>query len=186
MAAVGSTLTSWAVSVRCTIAEFVLRTGDPARAGWLLLDVAGGDGLPRFTAWRRPRWCESLAQVAAAEGDQAAADRWARLAEESVEQLPSAGRRGFALRARMRAEVLRRNIDGALRSAQDAIADFSNCGERLELARTLITAAALALDGRRNDAVGGWLDRAAVLAHQCGSARLAADVTTQRARLAGG
>ena len=184
MAAVGSTLTSWAVSVRCTNAEFVLHTGDPARAGWLLLDVAGGDGLPRFTAWRRPRWCESLAQVAAAEGDQAAVDRWTRLAEESVAQLPSAGRRGFALRARMRAHVLRGNTDGALRSAQDAIADFSTCGERLELARTLLTAAALALDVGRTAAVGGWLDRAAVLAGQCGSARLAADVTAQRARLA--
>ncbi|MFC1440106.1 LuxR C-terminal-related transcriptional regulator [Streptacidiphilus sp. N1-10] len=184
MASVGSTLTSWAVSVRCTTAEFVLHAGDPARAGWLLLDAAGGEGLPRFTAWRRPRWCESLTQVAAAEGDQDAADRWARLAEESVEQLPSAGRRGFALRARMRARVLRGDTDGALRSARDAIADFATCGERLELARTLLTAAALALDAGRTDAVGGRLDRAAVLADQCGSARLAAGVTTQRARLA--
>ncbi|MFC1414713.1 AAA family ATPase [Streptacidiphilus sp. N1-12] len=183
-AAVGSALTSWAVSVRCTNAEFILHTGDPARAGWLLLETAGGDELPRFTAWRRPRWCESLTQVAAARGDQAAVDRWARLAEESVEQLPSAGRRGFALRARMRAHALRGNSDGALRSAQEAIADFADCGERLELARTLLTAATLALDAGRSDAVAGWLDRAAVLADQCGSARLAADVATHRTRLA--
>jgi DNA-binding CsgD family transcriptional regulator len=183
-AVVGNTLTSWAVAVRCTNAEFILHTGDPARAGWLLLDTAGGAELPRFTAWRRPRWCESLAQVAAAEGDQVSADRWARLAEESVEQLPSAGRRGFALRARMRAHALHGDTDSALRCAQDAIADFAASGDRIEAGRTLLTAAALALDAGRTDAVGGWLDRAAVLADQCGSARMAAEAADQRLRLA--
>ncbi|MEY9836246.1 AAA family ATPase [Streptacidiphilus sp. EB103A] len=183
-AAVSSKVTSWAVAVRCANAEFILHTGDPARAGWLLLDAAGGDELPRITTWRRPRWCESLAQVAAAEGDQVSVDRWARLAEESVEQLPSAGRRGFALRARMRAHALHGDTDSALRCAQDAIADFAGSGDRIEAGRTLLAAAALALDAGRTDAVGGWLDRAAALADQCGSARMAAYAGDQRLRLA--
>ncbi|MEV4558399.1 AAA family ATPase [Kitasatospora sp. NPDC049285] len=183
-AAVGSTLTSWAVSVRCAQAEFILHTGDPARAGWQLLDVAGGEELPRLTAWRRPRWCDLLAQVAAADGDPAATDRWARLAEESVAQLPSVGRQGFALRARLRAHAVGGDTDGALRCAQDAIADFADAGDRIELARTLLTAAAVSLDAGRTDAVGGWLHRAAVLADQCGSARLGADAADLRARLA--
>ncbi|GAA4993405.1 hypothetical protein GCM10025734_22390 [Kitasatospora paranensis] len=185
-AAVGSTLTSWAVSVRCAHAEFVLHTGDPVRAGWQLLDVAGGAELPRLTAWRRPRWCDLLAQAAAADGDAAAAGRWARLAEESVAQLPSVGRRGFALRARMRAHAVRGDADGALRCAPDAIADFADAGDRIELVRTLLMAAAVSLDAGRTDAVGGWLRRAAVLADQCGSARLTADAAGLLARLAAG
>ncbi|WP_063774817.1 AAA family ATPase [Kitasatospora azatica] len=183
-AAVGSAVASWAVSARCAQAEFILHTGDPARAGWQLLDAAGGEELPRLTAWRRPRWCDLLAQVAAADGDLAATDRWARLAEESVAQLPSVGRQGFALRARMRAHALRGDTDSALRCAREAIADFAEAGDRIELVRTLLTAAALSLDAGRTDAVGGWLQRAAVLADQCGSARLAADAAVLRARLA--
>ncbi|EWM09980.1 LigA protein [Kutzneria sp. 744] len=175
MAAVGGRMTSWALAVRCFNAEFILHIGDASRAGWLLLDAAGGEELPRFTTWRRPRWCESLTQVAAAEGDPAAADRWARLAEESITQLPSVGRRGFALRARMRAHSVRGDTDGALRSAQEAIADFAEGGDRVELARTLLAAAALSLDAGLTESVGGWLKRATVLADQCGSARLAAE-----------
>ena len=57
--------TAWAVSVRCFSAEFVLKSGDPARATWQLLDAAGGRDLPRFNAWRRPRWCDTLAEAAA-------------------------------------------------------------------------------------------------------------------------
>ncbi|MFE0462899.1 AAA family ATPase [Kitasatospora sp. NPDC058965] len=183
-AAVGSAVTSWAVSARCAHAEFVLHTGDPARAGWQLLDVAGGEDLPRLTAWRRPRWCDLLAQAAAADGDRAATERWARLAEESVTALPSVGRNGFALRARTRAHAVNGDTDGALRCAQDAIADFAEASDRIELIRTLLTAAELSLDAGRTDAVAGRLQRATVLADQCGSARLATDAAGLRARLA--
>ncbi|MHA6765690.1 hypothetical protein [Streptacidiphilus sp. PAMC 29251] len=183
VAATGGAHTAWAVAVCCFNAEFVLHTGDPARARLLLLDAAGGSELPRLTAWRRPRWCDTLAQAAAEAGDLASVEHWARLAEVCLEQLPSAGRRGFALRARMRAHAGRGDTDLALRSAQDAITAFSAGGERLELGRTLVTAAALALDAGRTGAVGGWLDRAALLADRCGAARMAADVTALRARL---
>src|SRR5262249_27571009 len=96
---------AWAVSVRCFHAEFVLLTGDAARARWLLTDAAGGPELSRLTTWRKPRWCDTLAQAALAEGDRVSVEHWARLAEVSYGQLPSVGRYGFALRARMHAHA---------------------------------------------------------------------------------
>jgi hypothetical protein len=148
------------------------------------MDAAGGRDLPRFNAWRRPRWCDTLAEAAGHIGDHDSVEHWARLAEASVGQLPSAGRQGFAVRARMRAHASRGEIDHALLRAQDAINDFSNSGERIELIRTLIAGAALSLDADRTVAVRGWLDRAALLADRCGSARLASDVGAQYIRLA--
>ncbi|WP_316781607.1 helix-turn-helix transcriptional regulator [Streptomyces sasae] len=174
---------NWAVTVRCFHAELVLHGGDPARARLLLLDAAGGDALPRLTTWRKPRWCDTLAEAAQATGDPASVEHWARLAERCLEELPSAGRRGFALRARMRACAARGDIGEALRSAQAAIADFSGSGERIELCRTLLAAVALSLDAGRLTDLAAWLDRAAYLAGQCGSARLAEEVTRHRGRL---
>jgi len=175
---------AWAFAVRCFNAEFVLNTGDPARATWLLLEAAGGKDLPRLTVWRRPRWCDTLARAAVEVGDHASVEHWARLAEADVDRLPSMGRLGFALRARMRVHAVRGDTDRALRGAREAITDFSDSGERIELGRTLLTAASLSLDADRTDEVSEWLDRAALLADQCGSARMAADVAAQRGRLA--
>jgi DNA-binding CsgD family transcriptional regulator/tetratricopeptide (TPR) repeat protein len=175
---------AWAVSVRCFHAEFVLLAGDAGRAGRLLLDAVGGAELPGLSIWRRPRWCDVLAQAAFADGDHAAVEHWARTAETCLEQLPSTGRRGFALRARMMAHTAAGDIDAAVRSAQGAIAAFTVGGERIEMARTLLHAAALRLDVGRTDEVAGWLDRAADLARQCGSVRLSGKVAVQRDRLA--
>ena len=176
--------TTWAVSVCCTHAEFLLNTGDPARATSLLLEAAGGDELPLLPTWRRPRSCDILARAAASVGDYAAVEHWARMAEASVTQIPSTGRMGFAGRARMRAHAGHGDTDRALRSAQEAIVDFASSGERIELGCTLLAAAALSLDADRPSPVSTWLDRVALLAEQCGSGRLAAEVATQRARLA--
>jgi DNA-binding CsgD family transcriptional regulator/tetratricopeptide (TPR) repeat protein len=180
----GSSPAAWAVVVRCLHAEIVMLTGEPQRGGWLLLEAAGGAGLPLLTASRRPRWCDMLAEVATAEGDAVAADRWARLAEESVARLPSAGRRGFALRARMRARALRGDTEGAVRSGEQAVDAFSTGGKRVEVCRTLLAVASLSLDGGRAGQVDGWLGRAAALADQCGAARLADEVARERRRLA--
>ena len=174
----------WAVGVRCLVAGLVLLAGDATRAGWLLLDAAGGTDLPRLTAWRQPRFCDTLAQTAQAEGDQASAEHWARLAENCVEQLPSASRLGFARRARMRAHAMHGDTERALLSAQEATTHFAAGGERIEVGRTLLAAATLALDAGQSDQVADRLDRAALLAHQCGSARLAEEVAQQRVRLA--
>ncbi|GAA1246586.1 LuxR family transcriptional regulator [Kitasatospora nipponensis] len=174
----------WAVGVRCLVAGVVLLTGDPTRAGWLLLDAAGGTELPRLTTWRRTRFCDALAQIAQAEGDGDAVEHWARLARRSVDQLPSASRLGFAVRARMRAHALRGETEQALLSAQEASAHFAAGGERVEVARTLLAAAVLALDAGRGDQVADRLERAALLARQCGSGRLADEVAQQRERLA--
>ncbi|WP_370217121.1 LuxR C-terminal-related transcriptional regulator [Kitasatospora sp. GAS1066B] len=174
----------WAVGVRCLVAGLVLLTGDPTRAGWLLLDAAGGTDLPRLTSWRQPRFCDTLAQVALAEGDLALVEHWARRAASCVEQLPSASRLGFAMRVRMRAHAMRGKTERALVSAQEAITHFAAGGERIEVGRTLVTAAELALDAGLTDQVTDRLDRAALLAHQCGSARLADEVAHQRGRLA--
>ncbi|MEU6173264.1 AAA family ATPase [Streptantibioticus parmotrematis] len=176
--------TAWAVSVRCFHAEFVLNSGDPARAGRLFLDAAGGSELPKLTAWRRPRWCDALAQAAVATGDSASAERWARLAEAGCEQHPTPGLKGFALRARMRVHADRGHVDRALGRARDALTAFSDSGERIELGRTLLAAATLSLDAGRTDGVRGWLEWGELLADKCGSARLAADLRAQRDRLA--
>ncbi|WP_037604163.1 helix-turn-helix transcriptional regulator [Streptacidiphilus rugosus] len=174
----------WAVTVRCFHAELVLHSGDPVRARLLLLDAAGGSGLPRLTAWRKPRWCDTLAEAAQATGDPAAVEQWARLAEQCLRELPSTGRLGFALRARMRAHASQGAVDAALRSAEAAMADFAESGERIELCRTLLAAATLALDTGRGAGVTDWLDRAAYLADRCSSARLADAVARQRGRMA--
>ncbi|MET7694543.1 LuxR C-terminal-related transcriptional regulator [Streptomyces sp. NPDC005483] len=180
----GDTPTAWAVTVRCFNAEFVLLTGDTARARWLLLNAADGTDLPRLTTWRKPRWCDTLAQAAFAEGDHASVDHWAQLAETCLEQLPSTSRQGFALRARMRAHALSGAAEQAVRSAKEAITAFSASGERIEVCRTLLTAAELSLHVGRTHEVANWLDRAGILADQCGSARLAEAVTYQRGSLA--
>ncbi|WP_152628152.1 helix-turn-helix transcriptional regulator [Streptacidiphilus neutrinimicus] len=174
---------AWAVTVRCFHAELVLHNGDPVQARWLLLDAAGGEDLPRLTVWRKPRWCDTLAEAAQATGDPASVERWAGLAERCLAELPSAGRQGFALRARMRAHAARGAVDAALRSAREAMAAFTGSGERIELCRTLLAASALSLGAGRTTGVSDWLDRAAYLADRCSSARLANDVARQRARL---
>ncbi|AEV85428.1 HTH-type transcriptional regulator malT [Actinoplanes sp. SE50] len=182
----GDTPESWAVTIRCFHAEFVLLTGDPARARWLMLDAAGGADLPKLTAWRRPRWCDTLAEAAAAEHDEAAVRHWAELAEVCLRQLPSTDRQGFARRARMRAHALAGEVDRALAAGRDAITDFSAGGERIEVGRTLLTTAAVALDAGDTGEVAQWLDRAAVLADRCGSARLAEEAATLRGRFTEG
>ena len=174
---------SWAVSVRCFHAEFSLHTGDPGRARLLLLEAAGGDGLPGITAWRRPRCCDTLAECAFILGDHASVEQWAVLAETCLKELPSPGRRGFALRARMRAQVARGDIEGALRRADEVAAEFSAGGERIEVARTLLASATISLDAGRHRGVENRLSHAALLAEQCGSARLAAWVAQLRTRL---
>ena len=179
----GST-TAWAVTVRSFHAEAVLLAGDPTRGRLLLLQAVGGAALPHLTDWRKPRWCDPLARAALAEGDQAAAEGWARLAEECVDRLPSPERRGYALRSRMYAHVLQGAVDDAARVADQAAEQFNACGERIEACRTLSTIAGLCLSAGRTAGVGPWLEQAAFLAEQCGSARLAEEVADARTRLA--
>ncbi|MGW3151541.1 LuxR C-terminal-related transcriptional regulator [Streptomyces sp. NPDC001177] len=182
--AVSDHTAAWAVDVRCLHAEIVLLTGDPARSRWILLDAAGGPELPRLTTWRKPRWCDMLTHLALLDGDRQSAKQSAALAEQCVEQLPSAGRRGFALRARMRAHALLGDTEQALDRAHQAIDDFSTCGKRIDTCRTLLAVATLSLDAGRTHQVDGWLSRAAYLADVCGSARLTTEIASQRRRLA--
>ncbi|MGW2642070.1 LuxR C-terminal-related transcriptional regulator [Streptomyces sp. NPDC001348] len=184
LAVSGGTPTPWAVAVRCFHAEFVLRTGDPERARWLLLESGGGTDLSRLTAWRKPRWCDTLAQASLAMGARASVEQYAQLAERCVAQLPSPGRKGFALRARMRAHAARGETAAAVEKAVEAFSDFSLSGERIEACVTLLAAAALSLDAGRTQDVADWLAGAAVLADQCRSARLIGDVSRLRSRLA--
>lgn len=181
----GSAPTAWAVVVRCLYAEIVLLTGDPERGGWLLLEAAGGPGLPLLTTSRKPRWCDMLAEVAMLEGDRTSAGQWARLGEESLARLPSAGRRGFALRARMRADALRGEADKAVESGEQAVESFFTGGKRVEVCRTLLALSALPVSAGRAQQVGRWLGRADSLAGQCGSATLSDEVARERRRLAG-
>ncbi|MER6084509.1 LuxR C-terminal-related transcriptional regulator [Streptomyces sp. NPDC001833] len=177
---------AWAVSVSCFHAELALHAGtsDPAHARWLLLDAAGGEELSRVAGWRKPRWCDALARAAAAASDPSGTAHWAELAESCAGQLPSAGRRAFAHRARMWDHAVRGDVDGALRCAREAVEGFASGGERIELCRTLLDAAGVALGAGRTQDVADWLDRAGVLADQCGSARLADTVARRRRELA--
>ena len=176
--------TVWAVVVRCRRAEIVLQTGDAARARRLLLEAAGGPDLPNLIAARRTRSCDTLAEIAFREKDAAAADRWAGLAEASLEQLPSASTRAFAARARMRAQTLRGDLAAALASAQQAVECFTASGERVEVCRTLSEAATLAAALGRHRQAQDWLDRATTLAEECEATLLVDETAKQRARLA--
>ncbi|ACU74639.1 transcriptional regulator, LuxR family [Catenulispora acidiphila DSM 44928] len=173
--------TSWAIAVRCFHAELVLFTGDPVRARSLLLEVAGED-LSGISPWRRPRWCDTLAEAALAVGDGAEADHWAAVAERAPQQ-PST-LRPFALRAGMWAHAALGEHEAALTRAQESVREFTARGERIEVCRTLLAASEFALRAGRADLVAGWLDRVALLAEQCGAGRLATEAVRHRSRLA--
>jgi DNA-binding CsgD family transcriptional regulator len=176
--------TVWAVVVRCRRAEIVLLAGDPSRAGRLLLEAAGGPDLPNLIAARKTRSCDTLAEVAMSENDYAAADRWAGMAEASLEQLPSPSTRAFAFRARMHAQTLHGDHQGALGSAQQAIEGFTASGERIEVCRTLSAAAALSSVLGLHKQAQDWLDQATALAEQCEATLLVDEIAGQRTRLA--
>ena len=181
LAIAGDSSITWAVTVRCFHAELCLFTGDPSRARSLLLETAGED-LSRMSPWRRPRWCDTLAEAAAAMADSTDADHWAALAE-SLPQQPST-LRAHAVRAGMWAYGARGEHEAALTRAQEAVREFTTRGERIEVCRTLLAAAEIALTAGHIHPVAGWLDRVALLAGRCGSGRLAKDVARKRSRLA--
>jgi DNA-binding CsgD family transcriptional regulator len=172
--------TSWALAVRCFQAELVLFLGEPARARSLLLEAAGED-LSRISPWRRPRWCDTLAEIALAVGDAADAAHWAAAAAEAPQD-PST-LRAFALRAGMWAYAAAGDYDAALARAQDVVREFTTRGERIEVCRTLLAVAEFALSAGQMHLVAGRLDRVALVAEQCGSARLLKDVARLRLRL---
>jgi DNA-binding CsgD family transcriptional regulator len=172
--------TSWALAVRCFQAELVLFMGDPARARSLLLEAAGED-LSRISPWRRPRWCDTLAEIALAVGDAADAAHWAAAAAQAPQD-PST-LRAFALRAGMWAYAAAGDYDAALARAQDVVREFTTRGERIEVCRTLLAVAEFALSAGQTPVVAGRLDRVALVAEQCGSARLLKDVARLRLRL---
>ncbi|NUP53734.1 MAG: AAA family ATPase [Catenulispora sp.] len=178
---VGDSATSWAMAVRCFHAELVLFTGDPPRARSLLLEAAGED-LSGISAWRRPRWCDTLAEAALAMGDSADAVRWAALAESAPQQ-PST-LHAFTVRAGVWAQAALGEYEVALSRAQDAVREFTARGERIEVCRTLLAAAEFALRAGQTQPVSGWLDRVGLVAERCGSARLAAEAARCRSRLA--
>jgi DNA-binding CsgD family transcriptional regulator len=172
--------TTWAMAVRCFHAEMVLFTGDPPRARSLLLETAGED-LSRITPWRRPRWCDTLAEAALALGDSTDAEHWAAIAESAPQQ-PST-LRAFALRAGMWAHAARGEYEAALTRAREAVREFTARGERIEVCRTLLAASEFALSAGHTQLVAGWLDRVALLAEQCGSTRLTTEAARYRSLL---
>jgi DNA-binding NarL/FixJ family response regulator len=181
LAIAGDSSTSWAVAVRCFHAELVLFTGDPSRARSLLIEAAGED-LAGISPWRRPRWCDTLAEAASAVGDTADVAHWAALAE-SAPQRPST-LRAHTLRAGLWAYAARGDHEAVVTRAQETVREFTARGERIEVCRTLLAATESALRAGQTNLVAGWLDRVALLGEQCGSARLAKDVARHRSRLA--
>ncbi|MEY9931026.1 DNA-binding CsgD family transcriptional regulator [Catenulispora sp. GP43] len=181
LALTGSSTTSWAVAVRCFHAELVLFTGDPLRARSLLLEAAGEE-LAGISPWRRPRWCDTLAEIAMTVGEGVRAERWADLAE-SAPQHPST-LRAYVVRTRMWAYAALGDYDAALTRAQEAVREFAARGERIEVCRTLLAATEFTLRAGNAHPASGWLDRVALLAEQCGAGRLAAEVARYRSRLA--
>ncbi|WP_211244097.1 methyltransferase domain-containing protein [Actinospica robiniae] len=133
LAVAGDSSTTWAMTVRCFQAELVLFAGEPLRARSLLLE-AGGEDLAGISPVRRPRWSDTLAEVALALGEGAEAERWAAIAEGSP-QRPSTPR-SHTLRARMWAHAACGEPEAALVCAQEAVREFSTRGERIEVCRT--------------------------------------------------
>jgi len=172
--------TSWALAVRCFQAELVLFLDEPARSRSLLLEAAGKD-LSWISPWRRPRWCDTLAEAALAVGDAADAAYWAAAAAKAPQD-PST-LRAFALRAGMWAYAAAGDYDAALTRAQDVVREFTTRGERIEVCRTLLAVAEFALNAGQMHQVAGRLDRVALVAEQCGSARLLKEVARLRLRL---
>lgn len=173
--------TTWAVACLCFHAELVLLMGDPARARLLMIDAAGED-LADISPWRRPRWCDTLAEAAFAEGDSAAAEHWAAIAEQAPQRPP--GMRAYVLRCRMWAHAARGEHEQALKVAQEAIRELAARGERIEVCRTLLATAGIALAAGRTKRVAEWLDRVTVMADTSGSARLTEQASRYRVRLA--
>jgi ATP/maltotriose-dependent transcriptional regulator MalT len=181
LAVASDSSTAWAMAVRCYHAELALFTGDPPRARSLLLEAAGED-LSGISPWRRPRWCDTLAEAALAVRDSADAGHWAAVAESAPQRPPML--HAFVLRAGMWAHAALGEDEAALTCAQEAIREFTARGERIEVCRTLLAASDIALKAGRAQLVAGWLNRVALLAEQCGSARLAAETARCRSRLA--
>ncbi len=171
-----------AVLARCRYAELLFHAGESRRGQRLLLHAVGGPDMPRFPVWRRSRWYELLTCAAVGSGEIEAAAYWTKLAEGAETGAPS-GQRGFAQRARMRLHAARGETDGAVSSAEQAVESFTELGLALELGQTLLAAGTMLIDGDRPQVARGWLNRAASLAEQCGSGRLANQVRDQRNRL---
>jgi len=180
----GDSTTVWAVVVRCRRAEIYLLAGDSARAGKLLMEAVGGPDMPNLIAARKTRSCDTFTEIAMRERDRTAADYWAELAEASLEQIPSHSNRAFALRARMRAQTLHDDLKAALSSAQLAIEAFTASGERIEVCRTLIAAAALSATLGNHKQAQDSLDRAMSVAEQCEATLLVEEIAKQRSQLA--
>jgi DNA-binding CsgD family transcriptional regulator len=177
--------TAYAVVVRCVLAESLVHLGQPDRGVRLLLASGGGHDLPRLAPWRRPRMWELLVTAEHRPGgDRLAADRYTELAAAQVRRLPSALRLGYADRAQARTHDAHGRTDQAVERGEAALAHFDTRGVRIDAGRTLLVIAEACLRRGVRDGVAARVERAAELAAECGSPRLAELANGVRQRLA--
>ncbi|MFI8520314.1 AAA family ATPase [Streptomyces sp. NPDC085481] len=175
VAVVGTAAGWWGVLARSLLAPAIPPATDPHRVRDVLLTAGGGPGLPRIQASVRPTFLELLVTACLAAGDETAAHRAARLAEEEAERLGLAVQRAAALRglARLRGHAGEPAAAAELfvRSAQE----YARTGVTLREAHTLLLGAPAARAAGDEDGAAAMWRRARRLA-EAGGARLLVDL----------
>lgn len=159
-----------------------LENGQPGQARQVL--TGRGPGLPGFAAAVRPQVYDLLVQAELADGDLAAARRWAGQAAAASAGLGLLGASGYALLARARTLLAGGPAISAMAAAQDAAAGFARLGwpggegQARHLLGTVLAAA-----GVPGQAQQEW-GRAKELFGACGAQRMRAGVLNSQRRLA--
>ncbi|HWE88007.1 MAG TPA: AAA family ATPase [Pseudonocardiaceae bacterium] len=188
------------------LAQALIMDGDAGRGGAVILTAGGGSDLPFVAPVIRP-WCfETLADIAAGDGDRAVddsvvgdsvvdnstaglggdsvADDWARRAERAAEAVGEPNHRGFALLARAHALRGRAEHRAAARLYREAGGLFATLAMTGTQIRSLNHAARCAnAAGQSSEAMTDFL-LARELARQCDATVVVEDTDEQWRRLA--
>jgi DNA-binding NarL/FixJ family response regulator len=182
-AANANTSLAWPLQAQLALGETLIFAGQPGHGGRVLLTAGGGAALPRVSDLRRVRWWEILAISAVADRDLGRADEYATLAVEAVDRAPTDFRRGYAYRARALVESAKGATAAALEAGEIAAAAFTAAAASLDVGRTQVVLASIAIDAGLLDDAGELLAMAGALARRCRSERLGEQVDAQLARL---
>jgi DNA-binding NarL/FixJ family response regulator len=133
----------------CAHGEALIEAGEPAAGRAAILAAGGGPDQPQIEQAFRTRWYEPLTRAEIALGDLAAAERWARLAEDAAAVCrPLGGRQSEALRARAAVSLAGGDASAAADTALRAAESAATIGVPVEEATgRLLAGRALAVAG---------------------------------------
>lgn len=142
----------FATQAEVVLAVYLARYGSTEQTTTVIIDAAGGPGLPNVEAGLRAECYELLTRTALRAGNQPAASQWAsRATAATAVPLPIAA--GFAALAHSQARIAAGDAAGAAQQARDAVTTFERAGTPLEAGRAqLLAGQALGAAGRRDDA----------------------------------